>query len=56
VVFDGYKNGDSTGITFLDVKTGRNTALSPIEGKLKQLIEKGKVRWETIQLESLEEE
>lgn len=55
VVFDGYKDGDPKSITFVDVKTGKTATLSPIEQKLKLVIEKGRVRWETIHLGALEE-
>ena len=56
VVFDGYKEGEPRSITFLDVKTGKTATLSPIEKKIKLVIEQGKVSWETIHVGVLEEE
>jgi predicted Holliday junction resolvase-like endonuclease len=56
VVFDGYREGDPRRIIFLDVKTGKTAALSPIERKLKHLVEQGKVEWETIHVGALEGE
>lgn len=56
VVFDGYKEKDPRRIIFLDVKTGKTAALSPIERKLKHVVEQGKVEWETIHVGALEEE
>jgi predicted Holliday junction resolvase-like endonuclease len=54
VVFDGYKEGEPRGVTFVDVKTGKNAALTPLERKLKEVIEQGKVTWETIHIGELE--
>jgi len=56
VIFDGYKDGEPKGVTFLDVKTGKTASLSPIEKKIKLVIEQGKVSWETVHVGSLEEE
>lgn len=56
VVFDGYKERDPRRIVFIDVKTGKTATLSPIERKLKRVIEQGKVEWETIHVGALEEE
>lgn len=56
VVFDGYKEEDPRRVIFLDIKTGKTAALSPIERKLKRVIEQGKVEWETIHTGALEEE
>lgn len=56
IVFDGYKEGEPRSVTFVDVKTGKTAALSPIERKLKLVIEQGKVNWETIHTGALEEE
>lgn len=55
VVFDGYKSGEPQRIIFLDVKTGKTATLSPIERKLKLLVEQGKVGWETMYLGELQE-
>lgn len=56
IVFDGYKEGEPSCVTFVDVKTGKNATLSPIERKLKLVIEQGKVSWETIHVGGMEEE
>jgi predicted Holliday junction resolvase-like endonuclease len=55
VVFDGYKEGEPSGVTFVDIKTGKAANLSPVERKLKLVIEQGKVSWETVHLGGLEE-
>lgn len=36
-------------IVIIDIKTGQ-ASLSPIQRKIKQAIEKGRVRWETVQI------
>ncbi|MDH5443407.1 MAG: hypothetical protein OEX16_03785 [Hadesarchaea archaeon] len=56
LVFDGYKEGDPRRIIFLDVKTGKTAALSPVERKLKRVVEQGKVEWETLHTGALDEE
>ncbi len=56
VVFDGYKEGEPRGVTFVDIKTGKTATLTPIERKLKLVIDQGKVSWETVHVGSLEEE
>lgn len=56
VVFDGYKEGEPRGVVFIDIKTGKSADLTPIQRKLKQVIEQGKVKWETIHLGSQESE
>jgi len=56
LVFDGYKEGEPRRIIFLDVKTGKTAALSPVEQKLKRVVEQGKVEWETLHTGALEEE
>jgi len=56
LVFDGYKEGEPRRIIFLDVKTGKTAALSPVERKLKRVVEQGKVEWETLHTGALEEE
>ena len=54
IVFDGYKDGEPRGIVFVDVKTGKTAALTPIERKLKLVVEEGKVSWETIHVGEFE--
>lgn len=56
LVFDGYKEGDPRRIIFLDVKTGKTAALSPVERKLKRVVEQGKVEWKTLHTGALDEE
>ncbi|MFN4133065.1 MAG: Holliday junction resolvase-like protein, partial [Candidatus Hadarchaeales archaeon] len=50
VLFDGYAEGEPRKIVFLDVKTGRAAALTPIERKIKRLVEEKKVEWETLHI------
>ncbi|HID60335.1 MAG TPA: hypothetical protein EYP46_00565 [Hadesarchaea archaeon] len=56
MVFDGYKEKDPRRIIFLDVKTGKTAALSPVERKLKHVVEQGKVEWETVHVDTFGEE
>ncbi|MEM3452407.1 MAG: Holliday junction resolvase-like protein [Candidatus Hadarchaeum sp.] len=56
VVFDGYKEGEPRRVTFVDIKTGKSAELTPLQRRLKQVIEAGKVSWETIHLGELEGE
>ncbi|MEM3453483.1 MAG: Holliday junction resolvase-like protein, partial [Candidatus Hadarchaeum sp.] len=56
VVFDGYKEGEPRGVTFVDIKTGKSAELTPLQRRLKQVIEEGRVSWETIHLGGLEGE
>jgi predicted Holliday junction resolvase-like endonuclease len=56
IIFKGYtnakdENGDIEEIIFADVKQG-TSRLSPHQKKIKDAIEAGKVRWETIQITS----
>lgn len=55
IVFRGYSEGDPEGITFADVKTGESARLTRTEKELKRLVEDGKVDWETIRVDDLEE-
>lgn len=55
IVFDGYRDGEPRGVVFVDVKTGKTATLSPIERKLKLVVEQGKVSWETIHVGELQE-
>ncbi|MGC8816379.1 MAG: Holliday junction resolvase-like protein [Candidatus Hadarchaeum sp.] len=56
VVFEGYKEGEPKGVVFVDIKTGKSADLTPLQRKLKQVIEQGRVHWETIHLGGLESE
>ncbi|MDX2228601.1 MAG: Holliday junction resolvase-like protein [Leptolyngbyaceae cyanobacterium bins.349] len=53
IIFDGYneaKNGQEEikSIILADVKRGRRAKLSPIQRKIRDAIDKGRFRWETI--------
>lgn len=50
IVFDGYKEGNPQKIIFLDVKTGKSRELTPIEKKIRKLVEEKKVEWETVEI------
>jgi predicted Holliday junction resolvase-like endonuclease len=50
IVFEGYSEGEPRRIVFVDVKTGKG-GLSPIERKIREVVEKKKVDWETVSLE-----
>jgi len=52
VIFEGHSRGEPEGVVFLEVKTGRST-LTPLERKLKEVVEGGRVRWETLELDHL---
>lgn len=54
VVFDGYREGEPKRVVFVDIKTGKSAELTPLQRKLKQVIEQGKVSWETVHLGGLE--
>jgi len=55
IIFDGYTRAQSEKefgdieIIFMDVKKGKST-LSAIQRKIKNAVEKGKVKWETLRL------
>lgn len=49
VIFEGHSEGEPREVVFLEVKTGRS-ALTPLERKLKEVVEGGRVRWETLEL------
>ena len=48
VVFPGLAQGDPQEIVILEVKTGRSAGLTPVQKKIRQLIEDSMVRWEEI--------
>jgi len=55
IIFDGYNDakngqGEIRAIVLADVKRGNKAKLSPIQKKIKEAIEKGNIRWETIHL------
>jgi predicted Holliday junction resolvase-like endonuclease len=48
VVFPGLARDDPREIVILEVKTGRSAGLTPVQKKIRQLIEDGMVRWEEL--------
>ena len=48
VVFPGLSRGDPEEIVIMEIKSGRNSQLTPQEKKIQQLIEEGMVRWELL--------
>ena len=48
VVFPGLAQGDPQEIVIMEIKTGQTPRLSPVQLKIRQLIEDGMVRWEEI--------
>lgn len=55
VIFRGYKDENPEEIIFADVKTGKKSRLTPLQRKIRDLVEEGRVNWETIRLEDFEE-
>ncbi len=55
IVFPGLAQGNPEEIIIMEIKTGKNSQLTPQERKIRQLIEDGMVRWELIQKQSEEE-
>ena len=49
VVFPGLSAGDPQEVVIVEIKSGKNCALTPSERKIQQLIEDGMVRWELIE-------
>ncbi len=49
IIFPGLSRGDPEEIVIMEIKTGKNSQLSPQERKVRQLIEDGMVRWELLQ-------
>ena len=57
VVFPGLAQGDPEEVVILEIKSGRASQLTPVQKKIRQLIEDGMVRWEEIhRLPEYEEE
>ena len=58
IIFPGLACGDPQEIVIMEIKTGKNCQLSPVERKIRQLIEDGMVRYELYQpeLKGTEEE
>ncbi len=49
IIFPGLAGGDPQEIVLMEIKTGKNCQLSPVERKIRQLIENGMVRYELYQ-------
>ena len=49
IVFPGLASGDPQEIVIMEIKSGKNSQLTPAQRKIQQLIEDGMVRWELIQ-------
>jgi predicted Holliday junction resolvase-like endonuclease len=58
IIFPGLACGDPREIVIMEIKTGKNCQLSPVERKIRQLIEDGMVRYEFFQpqVEGVDEE
>ncbi|MFH1639741.1 MAG: Holliday junction resolvase-like protein [Chloroflexota bacterium] len=56
IVFPGLATGEPREIVIVEIKSGRNTRLSPHEARIRQLIENGMVRWELIERQTESEE
>ncbi len=48
IVFPGLARGEPEQVVFIEVKSGKRGRLTPQEKKIRELIEKGKVSWESI--------
>ena len=49
IVFPGLASGDPQEIVIMEIKSGKNSRLTPTQKRIQQLIEDGMVRWELIQ-------
>jgi predicted Holliday junction resolvase-like endonuclease len=48
IVFPGLAQNDPREIVILEVKTGKSAGLTPVQKKIRQLIEDGMVRWDEV--------
>ena len=48
VVFPGLAQGDPQEIVILEVKTGKSAQLTPVQKKIRRLVEDGMVRWDEV--------
>jgi predicted Holliday junction resolvase-like endonuclease len=48
VVFPGLAQGDPQEIVILEIKTGKSAGMTPVQKKIRRLIEDGMVRWDEI--------
>jgi predicted Holliday junction resolvase-like endonuclease len=49
IIFPGLASGDPQEIVLMEIKTGKNCQLSPVERRVRELIENGMVRYELYQ-------
>ncbi len=56
IIFEGHSKENPKSITFADVKTGKSAKLTPKQKEFKEIIDKGKVDWETIHLDEMDQE
>lgn len=49
IIFPGLATGDPQEIVIMEIKTGKNCQLSPVERQIRQLVEDGMVRYEFFQ-------
>lgn len=54
VIFEGYKEEEPEEIIFADIKTGKKARLTPLQRKIRDLVEEGNVSWKTIRVEDFE--
>lgn len=54
VIFDGHSRNNPQAVTFVDVKTGEKARLSQIQKDFREVIEEGKVNWETLHIDNIE--
>ncbi|MCR8501730.1 MAG: Holliday junction resolvase [Crenarchaeota archaeon] len=48
IIFKGLSDGKPEKILFVEVKTGKSSALTPREEAIRKLVESGRVEWQTI--------
>lgn len=55
VIFEGLSEGNPEKIVFADIKTGKNSRLTSEQRDIREIVERGEVKWETIRMEEFEE-
>lgn len=53
IIFEGDSENNPQSITFADVKTGRSSRLTQKQKEFKEVVEDGRVKWETIRLDEI---
>jgi len=48
IIFPGLSEGAPREIVIMEIKSGKNPQLTPVQKKLRQLVEDGMVRWEEL--------